>query len=73
MRATPRSDVAFASSTVTGTPWRTRLAAATIPTGPAPAISTLSRIVMRVRAPAAYFGSIPAFSMIAFHLRSRKR
>src|ERR1043165_4420903 len=39
--------VAFASSTVTGTPRRTRLAAATIPTGPAPAISTLSFIVMR--------------------------
>ena len=31
-----------ASNTVTGTPWRTRLAAAVSPTGPAPAIKTRS-------------------------------
>src|ERR1043165_2055083 len=40
-------NAAFASSTVTGTPRRTRFAAATMPTGPAPAISTLSFVVMR--------------------------
>src|SRR5215831_19222256 len=37
---------AAASSTVTGTPPRTRLAAATSPTGPAPAINTRSSIAM---------------------------
>ena len=37
-----------ASSTVTGTPWRTRLAAAMSPTGPAPAIRTRSDIGLRV-------------------------
>src|ERR1044072_1442298 len=40
-------NAAFDSSTVTGTPRRTRFAAATMPTGPAPAISTLSFVVMR--------------------------
>src|ERR1044071_491588 len=40
-------NAAFASSTVTGTPRRTRLAAATMPTGPAPAMSTLSFVMMR--------------------------
>src|SRR4051794_39321004 len=38
-----------ASNTVTGTPLRTRLAAATRPTGPAPAISTRSSMAMLLR------------------------
>src|SRR5215510_9922286 len=46
--STLRSDPA--SSTVTGTPPRMRLAAATRPTGPAPAINTRSSIGMMLRA-----------------------
>src|SRR5665213_1743332 len=69
-----------ASRTVTGTPCRTRLAAATKPTGPAPAISTLSEAAMVVPVGSvlqlyhpdprkrAYIGGTPALLMISPHL-----